>query len=1596
MAGYTRQSSFSDGDTITAALFNNEYNQLVNAFNVSSGHTHDGSTTGDGGPISTLFSNTLTFGTNAESDISITFNATSNDGVLTWKEDEDYFEFSDDLLIATTEKIQFRDTAIYINSSTDGQLDLVADTEIQIAATTVDINGNADISGNLGIGGNLTVTGTTTFNGGTITMGDAATDNVVFGADVDSNIIPDDDNTYDLGSSSQEWKDLYVDGIAYLDGINFDGTAITATAAELNILDGVTSTAAELNLLDGVTATTAELNILDGVTASATDINLIDGITNGTVIASKAIITDSNKDITGGRNITISGQLAAATLDISGDVDVDGTLEADAITVNGTTLAETISDTVGAMVTSNTETGVTVTYDDSDNTLDFVIGTLNQDTTGNAATATALETARTIHGVSFDGTANIDLTEVVQDTVGAMFSSNTETGLAVTYEDGDGTIDLVLAAAQPTVTSLGTLTTLTVDDITINGSTISDAGSLTVDAGGDIILDADSDGRVFFFDGGTEYGNVGKSSNSLILKSAISDGDILFQGNDGGSTITALTLDMSDAGTATFNHDIELGDSGIVKFGAGSDLKIQHNGTNSFIDNETGALYIRNKSDDKDVIIQSDDGSGGLTDYVFADGSAGSVNLYHYGSAKLSTTSSGVDITGTVTADGLTVDTSTLVVDATNNRVGIGTASPSAPLHVAAASPELRLQDTDDSGYLSLNHNGANSYVSTTQGGILFRTGGTTERLRIDSSGNLLVGKTSSDLTTDGFEVRPTGFVGVRSNGDPLYLNRKSSDGAIASFAKDGTTIGTIGTVSNRLAIGSNDVGLFFDSTNERFTPIDQGNLIDRDATIDLGYASSRFKDLYLSNAANVGKEISFTNTANSSGFDIGLLGGTSDATAFIFQRANDSLNFGTNDTERMRIDSSGNVGVGLTNPSAYGKFTVQGTATQLALNASSGKARVGFFENGTGRFYIDTLNGSDGLAFVDADGSTERMRIDSSGKVGIGESAPDEKLTVKSANYANDQDGGIAIQAGASTGNHLKSAFKIKSNSSGQFRTTIDTSTGATAGETRESISILASSGNVGIGTTSPSELLHISGSGATISGKVEATDGNQASLDLKNNEGEFRLVCDSGELFVFDQTDATERFRIDTSGRVGIGTTSPTTALEVVNASAGATVATFAGQYSSSGDVKLANFERYGSAVAAAITYADANTNIEFGTTTSHSLSLTTADTARVTIDTSGHATFGGNIIGEDIKASGSGGLTLQTDEGTKRLVITDAGNVGIGTTSPSEMLHVTGDIRVDTDLILQPTKILYLDGGNDTYINEVAANTIGINTAGAERMRIESDGKVGIGTTSPSKKLEVDGNVKFGNVGKIETGTNTFKASDTGSNGFLLRSAVSSAANPSISDVDDTNTGMFFAAADTLGFTTGGAEKVRLDSSGYLFIGQTTRTASVTNGGVYIAGDVNVGSTNYYAQMYLQHDSAVNHGIVIDELSTGGSGIAMGFRSGSTVVGTITVTSSATTYNTSSDARLKDVTGKARGLEVISKLNPVAYNWKDSGQTDEGLIAQEVMEIVPNAVSGSEEDYYQMDYSKLVTPLIKAVQEQQKQIEALQSEINELKNS
>ena len=234
MAGYTRQSSYADGDIINAADSNNEFNQVLAAFVNTSGHKHDG--TAAEGPVIGLI---------------------GDPGVATPKnkvvvdDTNNQVEFNIDVGGTSTEQFVVKDGVL--EPTTNNDIDLGSSSK---KFKDLNIAGAANIAGTMTLSGNVIVSGT-------------------LGAD----LIPDGDNTRDIGSSSAEWKDLYIDGVAYLDAINFNGTAISATAAELNIMDGVTSTTAELNILDGVTSTTAELNILDGVTSTASELNILDGVT---------------------------------------------------------------------------------------------------------------------------------------------------------------------------------------------------------------------------------------------------------------------------------------------------------------------------------------------------------------------------------------------------------------------------------------------------------------------------------------------------------------------------------------------------------------------------------------------------------------------------------------------------------------------------------------------------------------------------------------------------------------------------------------------------------------------------------------------------------------------------------------------------------------------------------------------------------------------------------------------------------------------------------------------------------------------------------------------------------------------------------------------------------------------------------------------------------------------------------------------------------------------------------------------------------------------------------------------------------------------
>ena len=278
--------------------------------------------------------------------------------------------------IGTNNKIQFRDTALYINSSTDGQLDLVADTEIQIAATTIDINGNVLLSADLSVGDDLTVEGGVIdlkTNSGAVAKlkfycesGNAhaqtlqAQPHSASASDVLT--LPTGGNSTLISRIS---TDTLTNKTLTSPKINED-VAVTSTATEINLLDGVTATTAELNILDGVTSTAAELNALDGITAVVGELNALDlGSTAvGTAIASKAVVLDSNKDYTGFRNITLTGELDAGSLDISGDADIDGTLEADAMTLNGTAITATATLSTGISNTNVAQFGSGVADDD--------------------------------------------------------------------------------------------------------------------------------------------------------------------------------------------------------------------------------------------------------------------------------------------------------------------------------------------------------------------------------------------------------------------------------------------------------------------------------------------------------------------------------------------------------------------------------------------------------------------------------------------------------------------------------------------------------------------------------------------------------------------------------------------------------------------------------------------------------------------------------------------------------------------------------------------------------------------------------------------------------------------------------------------------------------------------------------------------------------------------------------------------------------------------------------------------------------------------------------------------------------------------------
>ena len=260
----------------------------------------------------------------------------------------------------------------------------------------------------------------------------------------------------------------------------------------------------------------------------------------------------------------------------SGVVDADAGITVDNITIDGTE----------------------IDLSSGDLTID-VAGNINIDADGGSIT---LKDGGTQFGLLAKVSEGLGIYASVADK--DIFFKGTDGGSAITAlqldmsDAGSAIFNHNVKLPDNGIVALGAGSDLSLSSNGTNGTIAAPNGTLAIDVAGDITLDAGG-GDIILKDDGTEFGNIANSSSDLQIVSIVSNKDIIFRGNDGGSFLNALTLDMSDAGSAIFNHDISLPDNGKILLGGSADFQIYHDSSNA---------YLRNELQDSDIIIQGNDG----------------------------------------------------------------------------------------------------------------------------------------------------------------------------------------------------------------------------------------------------------------------------------------------------------------------------------------------------------------------------------------------------------------------------------------------------------------------------------------------------------------------------------------------------------------------------------------------------------------------------------------------------------------------------------------------------------------------------------------------------------------------------------------------------------------------------------------------------------------------------------------------------------------------------------------------------------------------------------------------------------------------------
>ena len=617
-----------------------------------------------------------------------------------------------------------------------------------------------------------------------------------------------------------------------------------------------------------------------------------------------------------------------------------------------------------------------------------------------------------------------------------------------------------------------------------------------------------------------------------------------------GTNPTSITTgDITATGTATFANlatsgDVTFGDNDKAIFGAGSDLQIYHTGSVSVIeDSGTGNLLIRGT----DMRLQN---AAGDNNYLKAvDGAE--VELMHGGATKLATTSTGIDVTGSVTAsdgvftdgaagsasvfneDGTTADfrvestsnTHMLFVDGGLNSVGIGTASPEHALHVngGTSNTVAQFQSTDANAYIEFldSDAGASGVFIGGDGDDFVVLPNATEKFRVTSSGNVGIGTTSPSTSLD-----------IDAGSTSEYFRGAGNSGSARYLVLSASTTTNAGDTHTFNASSSTGHLQFATAGVDRVT-------IDSSGNVGIG-TSSPSSVLHLSTSND--PQITLTDTGFGASADITGSNGNlrlNSQTATIFDMA---------DSEVMRIDSSGRVGIGTESPN------------YLVDAQSSGDAAIRIRSTGTGasddsllRMQIAGTTASNIIAFGDSGSSfageirythsnnslsfdtngAERMRLDSAGNVGIGTSSPSYVVHASTADNTIAQFQSTDNRAAILISDHDTDTY-IGSEAGVTF---ISNTGGAyTSGQL-----VIDNVGNVGIGTTSPANKLTVSESSADFAALIQnsLTSGNGLKIQAGDNSGD--------RILQLDDKDGNEKLRVTAVGNVGIGTTSPSAKLAV-----------------------------------------------------------------------------------------------------------------------------------------------------------------------------------------------------------------------------------------------------------------------------------------------------------------------------------------------------------------------------------------------------------------------------------------------------------------